>query len=147
MSSYLNFYLVPKKTEEDTKEQKPLLFTSYSRASDIYHVYKDNLNISYAGIEVQYTELTESDASLVIEDVKNNLEKAKIGLENRSHTYKELPNLSQEIVNNFIEDYSSTQEYIKELEDTLKELQFIANIVSDISIGFTDFEKVLINID
>lgn len=149
MSSYLNFYLVPKKKENDNKEQDPLLLFSYSRSCDIYQAYSDNLNPVYVvnDDKIYHTELTEADALSVVESVEKDLKRVKTGLENRIHAYKELPNLSQEVINNFMDDYTSTHEYIKELEDTIKELQFIANIVTDVSNDYTDFEKVLINID
>lgn len=149
MSSYLNFYLVPKKKENNEEEQKPLLFTSYSRNSGVYQAYREKVNPEYIGNdeEYHYTELTKEKAQYTVDDTKESLQTLKLRLDNRISAYREMPNLNKEVADDFIEDYVSTREYSRELEDTIKELQFIANLVSDISNDYTDFEKVLINID
>lgn len=147
MSSYLNIYLVPKQ-ENKEKESKPLLLTSYSRNSNIYQVYYENLHPVYIGTEeTQYSELTSEDALSVVEEVKENIKTVTERLHNKVKAYKKLTNLNQEAIDSFIDDYSTTKEYIKELKETLNFVQFIANIVSETKNGYTDFEKVLMNID
>ena len=138
MSSYLTFYLVPK-----GEDKKPLTFISYSRNNDVYQSYYEELNPAYIGNgdEPNYTELTPEKALQVVNTAKDDLKKAEKALNNRILAYKELNDTSEEA----IQDIASTREYIEELKEGLAELQCIYNWVSDI--GYSDFEKVLINID
>ena len=138
MSSYLTFYLVPK-----GEDKKPLTFISYSRNNDVYQSYYEELNPAYIGNgdEPNYTELTPEKALQVVNAAKDNLKKAEKALNNRISAYKELNDTSEEA----IQDIASTREYIEELKEGLAELQCIYNWVSDIE--YSDFEKVLINID
>jgi len=138
MSSYLTFYLVPK-----GEDKKPLTFISYSRNNDVYQSYYEELNPAYIGNgdEPNYTELTPEKALQVVNAAKDNLKKAEKALNNRILAYKELNDTSEEA----IQDIASTREYIEELKEGLAELQYIYNWVSDIE--YSDFEKVLINID
>ena len=137
MSSYLTFYVVPK-----GEDKKPLTLIAYSRSNDIYQAYYEHANLAFYGNgdEPNYTELTPGLAQHVVNIVREDLDKAKRNLQNRIDVYKELGNNSEEA----IQDIAETKEYIKELEETIVELQFIANLVSDIE--YSDFEKVLINI-
>ena len=138
MSSYLTFYLVPK-----GEDKKPLTFISYSRSNDVYQSYYEELNPAYIGNgdEPNYTELTPEKALQVVNAAKDDLKKAEKALNNRISAYKELNDTSEEA----IQDIASTREYIEELKEGLAELQCIYNWVSDIE--YSDFEKVLINID
>ena len=44
-------------------------------------------------------------------------------------------------------DIQSTEEYLDEQKGTLEELKHLANLVYECTNSWTDFEKVLINID
>lgn len=138
MSSYLTFYLVPK-----GDDKKPLTFVSYSRINDVYQSYYEELNPAYMGNsdETNYTELTPEKALQVVNTAKDDLKKAEKALNNRISAYKELNDTSEEA----IQDITSTREYIEELKENLSELQYIYDWVSEIE--YSDFEKVLINID
>lgn len=138
MSSYLTFYLVPK-----GENQKPLMFTSYSRSTDVYQAYYEELHPAFIGNgdEPNYTELTPNKALQVVNAAKDNLKKAEIALNNRIAAYKELGNISDEAV----QDIAETKDYIEDLKNNLIELQCIYCWVGDIE--YSDFEKVLINID
>ena len=83
MSSYLTFYLVPKKTrkkygydenegntetEEEISTGKPLVLFSFSRNNDVYQAYNNSLNPAYAGMEEKYTEVTYEDSQKVVND-------------------------------------------------------------------------------
>lgn len=149
MSSYLNFYLKPKEnkkryTEEGEVEvkltQEPLLLLSYSRNTDVYQSFDENLNIAYAGNEDKYTELTVKDCDEVINDVKNDIEKTERRLEISYKIAK------QNINDDLFSDIHSMEEYLDDLKRNLNELNQITNIVSEIENGYTDFEKVMINI-
>ena len=138
MSSYLTFYLVPK-----GEDKKPLALISYSRNSDIYQWYCDIINPAYIGNDennIKYTELTDKMAQSVVDAAEEELSNSKITLQNRVDACKELGHTEDAI-----DLVVSTKEYIAELENTVKELQFIAYLVSDTQ--YSDFEKVLINID
>lgn len=156
MSSYLSFYLVPKKTktkygydsekghtEEEIKvsEGEPLLLMSYSRSSEVYQSYNDTLNPVYAGDEDKYTELTYEDAKRVIEEFESDLKKTEKRL---SVSYKML---KERYDGELWTEIQSTEEYLDEQKATLEELKHIANLVYECTNKWTDFEKVLINID
>ena len=137
MSSYLTFYLKPK------EQEKPLSLMSYSRADNVYQWYRDIINPVYIGNDEnnpKYTELTDEMAQSVVDAAEEKLSDSKRTLQLRIDACKEL-GLTEDDVDLVV----STKEYIAKLEETTKELQFIANLVSDIE--YSDFEKVLINID
>ena len=138
MSSYLIFYLVPK-----GEDKKPLTFISYSRNNDVYQSYNEELSPAYIGNgdKSNYTELTPEKALQVVNAAKEDLKKAENALNNRIAAYKELGNISDEA----IQDIADTREYIEELKEGLAKLQCIYNWV--LNIEYSDFEKVLINID
>ena len=143
MSSYLNIYLVPYKKGKD--KQEPLLFTCYSRSSEVYQAFCKTLNPAYIGSEntPKYSELTEADAKRVVEEVEYNLEQSKNKLEYMVEFYKEV--MSEKIPKEAFEEYKELREYIEQLKSTLITVKGIHEWVS--GIGDSDFEKVLINID
>lgn len=144
MSSYLNFYLVPKKREGVSEEPKPLLFNSYSRASDVYTAFYENLRPAYigSGDTTNYTELTAKDVRRVIDEVRKDLNNAETNLKNRMEAYKAL---SDKPTDEAVYDYTSTKEYIEELKENIYDLEGIHTWIEDLE--YSDFEKVLINID
>ena len=88
MSSYLSFYLVPKKsakkhnyneegknieTEVKLSEGKPLLLMSFSRNNDVYQAYYEAMNPAYCGMEDKYTEVTYEDAQRVVKEFKEDI--------------------------------------------------------------------------
>lgn len=137
MSSYLTFYLKPK------GQDKPLMFISYSRSTDVYQAYYEELHPAFIGNgdEPNYTELTPEMALQVVNAAKEDLKKAENALNNRIAAYKELGNTSEEA----IQDIAETKDYIEDLKSNLIELQCIYCWVGDVE--YSDFEKVLINID
>lgn len=142
MSSYLTFYLVPKK-EKVTGEPKPMTFVSYCRSSEVYQEINARLNPAYAGMEEKYTEVTASDIRRVIASVQEDKAKAERNLQARVDAYKEMAN--GVIPDEAIDDYVSTKDYIQDLQETINALEGIYSWISDLE--FSDFEKVLINID
>lgn len=144
MSSYLNFYLVPKKKEGQEEEPKPLLFQSWSRNTSVYQAFDENLNIVYTGNEKVYTEITPSKVKGVIEYIEEDLKKVKKRLKETIKLFKDTAITSLEIYESYQNDCLSTQEYIEELEEQIADLQGILTWVSDLE--YTDFEKVLANI-
>ena len=143
MSSYLNFYLKPK-NKPDTE---PMRFINYSRASDVYRWFCEECNPAFIGSadKPKYTELTVEDCEKVLDAAKKNLEITNQRFADRIEAFQKLTNVDAEAVNAYTQDYTETKKFIRELEDTVAELECIYYWVSEII--YSDFEKVLINID
>lgn len=148
MSSYLNFYLVPKKKDE-VQNPKPLLFQSHCRSSNIYKTFYEELNPAYIGNgdEYQYSDLSADDVLYCINRAKRDLEITEKNLNNKIDAYKTImgPNIESPNLDDIIDSYICTKEYIEELKENIVDLQGIYDWVDGIK--YTDFEKVLINID
>lgn len=157
MSSYLSFYIVPKlskkkydynkddgNTEVEIKlsEGLPLLLFSYSRNNDVYQAYNETLNPAYAGMEEKYTEVSYEDAQKVVREYENDIKKSEQRLAINYKILKE-GGYSSELW----EEIHSEENYILEQKNTLEELKFIANLVYEITSTWSDFDKVLINVD
>lgn len=135
MSSYLTFYLVPK-----AEDSKPLALMSYSRSSDIYQYFDDTIHPAYIGMgdETQYTELTVAMVDEVLEDLKNDISKAR----KRVAEYEKHAAGNSEI----IEDILGQKEWIEDLEWALHKIEFIRDIVYEASCGWNEYNKVLCNV-
>lgn len=156
MSSYLTFYLVPKKTrkqydfdKDDGHTEKeielskglPLALMSYSRGDEVYQAYSETLNPAYCGMEDKYTELTVEGAQSVIDDYCKEIEDSEERLRVNYKMLKE-GGYSSELW----EEIHSAEKYLKEQKETLEELINIKNLVYEAT-NYSDFEKVLINVD
>lgn len=157
MSSYLTFYLVPKKTrkkydfnkddghtetEVELSTGTPLVFLSYSRNNEIYRAFSETLNPAYAGMEEKYTELTSKGCKDVIYDLECEIKSTEKRLAINYKMLKE-GGYSSELW----EDIHSMEEYLSEQKETLDEVKYISRLVYECTEGYNDFEKVLINID
>jgi len=145
MSSYLNFYLVPKKKDWMSEEPKPLLFNSYSRGTEVYQSIYEELNpVWYGnGDTPAYTEITAGDIKKVVNATKEYLERIETKLEHKMECYKKL---SVEDIEDAVSDYTSSKEYIEEVKENIADLEGIYNWMLDLE--YSDFEKkVLINYD
>lgn len=156
MSSYLTFYLVPKKTktrywhdengshEEEIEISKghPLSIMSFSRNNEVYQAYNETLNPVYAGIEDKYTELTVADAERVVSEYEQEVKSTEKRLE---ITYKMLKNGGS--CESLWGDIHETERYLDEQKHALSELKHLAGFVYEVTNSCTDIEKVLINID
>ena len=153
MSSYLTFYLVPKKSKLKYDPDKndyvkidlmdePLSLMYYCRSSEIYQTYYENLHPAYIDTEEKYTELTYEDAKRVVREYESEIEKIKKRLE---IDYKMLKEAG--ITDELWDDIHSMEEYLDEKNDCLKDLKYIAELVYTVTEDISDFEKVLINID
>lgn len=142
MSSYLTFYLIPK-----GEDKKPLALISYSRNSDIYQAYYENANPAFYGNseEPNYTELTKDLSHYVVNELREDLNNYEKSHEAKVKALQALPKLEGEALEEYLQETTSTIEYINDLKDTLKLVEFIDDIVNDLE--YSDFEKVLINID
>ncbi len=139
MSSYLVFYLKPKNSET------PLEFLSFSRSSDIYQAFNNEINIAYRGDEnTNFTELTPDKMSDVISSASESLQLAKNSLADFKEAFSVSPKIDVGMIEEFSHRCREKEEYIAELEENLNNLQFISKMVD--SIKYSDFEKVLINV-
>lgn len=147
MSSYLNLYLLPKKKEGDTVEPKPLLLYSWSRNTNIYSTFYEELNPVFIGNgeEPLYTEVSAQDLNEVVNTLSDDATEYENRIENTFEAYQKIPNLSKDIISEYIEDYTSSKEYINELRETCSFMRFLHDLLSDLK--YSDFEKILINID
>lgn len=136
MSSYLTFYLVPKK-----EGSEPISLISYSRNSDIYQYYYDNANPVFIGNndETQYSEVTLEKIDCVLNDLKNDINRALT----RVSEYEKQAAGNMEI----IEEIINQKEYISDLQYALHKLEFIRDIVEESTYSYADFNKVLCNVD
>ena len=154
MSSYLTFYLVPKKTkthykEDGTSEEvevskgEPLALMSFSRNSSIYRNFYEYLHPTYIGMgEPKYDELKEGDIKSIIYQLQEELEDSKKSHQNKIEVLKELgatPDL--DTLNQLIEE----KDILKEQEEDLEALKWLNSFFSNIK--YSDFEKILMNID
>lgn len=149
MSSYLNFYLLPKESKkkytsdgeiEIKLSTEPLNLCNYTRSSDIYQAFNDTLNIAYAGNEEKYTELTKDKMKQVIDDVKSDLEKAEKRLEINYKILREHYN------DDIWSEIHSSEEYVSDLKNVIKQLSYFEDLLDDVSDEYNDFQKILINI-
>ena len=142
MSSYLTFYVVPK-----GEDKKPLALMFYSRNSEIYQAYYENAHPAFYGNgdEPNYTELTKDLSHHVVNELREDLNKIEKSHEAKLKALQALPKLEGEALEEYLQETTSTIDYINDLKDTLKFVEFVDDIVNDLE--YSDFEKVLINID
>ena len=154
MSSYLTFYLIPKKTkthynEDGTCEEveiskgEPLALMSFSRNSNIYRTFYEYLHPVFIGMgEPQYDELRGGDIKSIIYQVQEELEEDKKSHQNKIKVLKELGNSPDlDTLNQLIEE----EDILKEKEEDLEELRWLNRFFAEIE--YSDFEKILMNID
>lgn len=134
MSSYLTFYAVPK--EEGIK---PIALISYSRNTEIYQYFNDNLVIAYMGTEdCPYTELTSDKVRIVLDDVIRDISRT----EKRIFEYEKYAAGNSEIINEIL----SLKEYLETLYYCRSRIEFIQEIVVDIR--FNDkLKAIYCNVD
>lgn len=150
MSSYLTFYVVPKKNEklkdewergiESMTPDKPLALLIYSRANPVYQAYYEELNPPYIENENPYMKVTYNMSLQVRDSVASEISRQEERLET---LYKMMKNGGD-----VYSDIMSAEEYIKELKDTKDECNHICSMIYDIDeLQCTDFECVMINVD
>lgn len=147
MSSYINLYLLPKQKEGDTITPKPLLLNSWSRSSNIYQAFYEHLNPVFAGNdeEPKYKEIKPSNLQALVLDLKHDLEAYKERIQAQTEIINSLKNISREILEEYRDEFMSSREYIKGLEDTIQFFESLYEILSDLE--YSGFEKILINYD
>lgn len=139
MSSYLNFYLMPKGGE------KPLHFCSYCRASEIYQKFYNELRVVYTGEDPQYQELTSEDVLRVLNNLESDIEDKESKFDNLVKFIMAVKLTKMDNIQELIKLHNDARESLDELEEVKQEIKYIFHWVREIE--YSDFEKVLINID
>lgn len=136
MSSYLSFYIVPKRKSEKEKK-KYIILASYSRSTELYHYFDEHIHPAYCGSDISYTPLSSEDVSSVLADFTNDISKAQARLTEYEKYAKDNPE--------YIDDIISMKEYISELEYWKAKASFIEDILSDMSC-YEEIEEMCCNI-
>lgn len=137
MSSYLSVYIVPKRKSEE-EEKKHILILSYSRSSDIYRYFDENIHPAFIDIEdTRYTILDKESLRVVLDDVRKDIDKAKSRLE----LYEKYASSNAE----YIEEIMSQKEYLEDLEYCKSQISVIEDIVDNAEF-YDDIEEVSCNI-
>lgn len=138
MSSYLSFYIVPKrKSSEEPK--KYILLLAFSRSSYIYQYFNDNVHITWIGNneETPYTTLTMEDIHRVLEDISSDMDSSK----RRLVEFEKYAAKNSDYVNEII----SLKEYISELQYVKHQTEFIALLLDGMEF-YEEIEEVCCNI-
>jgi coproporphyrinogen III oxidase-like Fe-S oxidoreductase len=139
MSSYLSIYIVPKRTSQE-EPKKHIILTAYSRSTEIYEYFSNNLHPTFIGNgkESHYTTITSSDITAIMQDFENDLKKAK----DRLVEYEKYASNNPD----YIEDIIDIKEYIHNLQYWKDKASFIMDIINDKDL-YNDIEEVCCNID
>ena len=122
MSSYLSFFIVPKRKSPEEPKQH-IIIASYSRSTELYQYFDENIHPVWAGNGEKYTPITIENLTLVLNDFNNDIDKAKNRLAEYEKYAPKNPDYIQEIID--------TKEYIKDLEVWRNKLTFLGDMLDD----------------
>lgn len=139
MSSYLSIYIVPKR-KSDKEKKKYIILAAYSRSTDIYQYFSENINPTYIGNgkEPLYTTITKGDINSVLADFDKDITSSKSRLTEYEKYVSSNPDYIQEII--------SLKEYISDLQYWRDKTSFIEDIIDSMNI-YSVIEEVCCNID
>lgn len=138
MSSYLSIYIVPKR-KSNKEEKKHILVAAFSRNSEIYQYFNENIHPAYNGNkEHPYTTITKDRIQDVITDLSRDISSSKDRLMEYEKYAKDNPDYIQEII--------ELKQYISDLQYVQGEVCFIEEMVDSINF-YEDIEEVCCNID
>lgn len=137
MSCYLNIYLVPK--SEEGQGSKPIFLTQYSRSTDIYSAFTENMVVPYVIDKDVYADLTPS----IMQEVKHDIEKSISTMRSRTNILYKM--LEKNYNEDLKDDIVSSEDFIKGLQEELKVIKKIEYIVSEVYSDWSDFDKVVVN--
>lgn len=139
MSSYLTFYIVPK--AKNDVEIDPIAIMSYSRNSDVYQSFRDNLNVAYIGMDDKpnYSELTTKKVDIVIADLNKDIKSAQ----DRIAEYEKHAAGNFEIIDEIL----SQKDYISDLEYALHKIEFIRDLVEEAENEWSNLKAIYCNVD
>lgn len=136
MSSYISFYIVPKR-KSDKESKKHIILTAYSRSSDIYQYFDKNIHPVWSGNEEKYTVLTLKDIDYVLKDLGNDIDR----LQKRLNEYEKYSQGNPE----YIDDILSLKESIQDLSSWKSKISFIADILNDMPC-YQEIEEICCNL-
>lgn len=139
MSSYLSFYVVPKrKSEAEPKDYR--IVVSYSRSCEIYQRFSEEMFIAYAGNEDKYTTLDLDSVTRVIKSFNDDIKKAQ----NRLTEYEKYASTNPDYISEIID----MKEYIEELQYWRDKTSFIQDMVEELSYNYeSGIEEICCNVD
>lgn len=138
MSSYLSIYIVPKRKSEE-EEKKHIIVAAFSRNSEIYQYFNENIHPAYNGNkEHPYTVITKDKIQDVITDLSRDISSSKDRLMEYEKYAKDNPDYIQEII--------ELKQYISDLQYVQGEVCFIEEMVDGINF-YDKIEEVCCNID
>lgn len=138
MSSYLSIYIVPKR-KSNKEEKKHIIVAAFSRNSEIYQYFSENINPTFIGsIKPNYTTITGKSISDVVVDLNKDINSSKDRLAEYEKYAKDNPNYIQEII--------ELKKYISDLQYTKGEVCFIEEMVDGIDF-YGELEEVCCNIN
>lgn len=130
MSSYLNLYVKLK-----NEEREPILLFSYTRSSEVYQYFNDELHPVFMGMdEVKYEELTYDKVGLVIDAIKSDIKK----IDKRVTQLEKHADGNREIIDEILSDL----EYREQLQDALNDCIFIRALVYETTLGYIKYTLV-----
>ena len=138
MSSYLSIYIVPKRKSEK-EEKKHILILSYSRSSDIYQYFNENIHPAFVGIEeTHYTTLNKENLGELLDEIRKDIDKVKSRLE----LYEKYASNNVE----YVDDIMSQKEYLEDLMYCKRVVSVIDDIVYNAEF-YDNIEEVCCNMD
>lgn len=136
MSSYLSFYIVPKR-KSDKEPKKHIILAAYSRSSDIYQYFDENIHPVWSGNGEKYTVLTLKDIDYVLKDLGKDIDRLQ----------KKLNEYEKYVKNNpeYIDDILSLKESIQDLSYWKSKISFIADMLNDMPC-YQEIEEICCNL-
>lgn len=138
MSSYISIYIVPKRKSSD-EEKKHIILAAYSRSSELYQYFDNNVNIVWIGNKevTPYTTLSKEDITRVLDDFSKDITTAQ----NRLVEYEKYATNNPE----YIQEIIDLKEYISDLQYWKNKVSFIDDMIESIDF-YNEIEEVCCNI-
>lgn len=139
MSSYLSIYIVPKRKSLGEKK-KHIVLASYSRSTDIYQYFYENIHPAFVGNneETPFTTLTKENIGEVLKDFNEDITNANTRLTEYEKYAANNPDYIGEII--------EQKEYINNLQYWRNKVSFIEDILDEKDC-YDEIEEVCCNID
>lgn len=120
MSSYLNIVIPIKETGNNSEDVKDSIsIVEVSRNNELYQAFSDTINIPFGSENAQ--ELTLSDLNIVYDDIKAEVNKTQIRLDElEKHAAGNL---------DIIEEILNWKEYIKDKQEVLNKVNALIDIL------------------
>ena len=136
MSSYLSFFIVPKR-KSDKEPKKHIILAAYSKNSDIYQYFDESIHPVWSGNEEKYTTLTSEDINYVLKDLSKDIDR----LQKRLTEYEKYAKDNPE----YIDDILALKESIQDLSYWKSKVSFLADILDDIPC-YQEIEEICCNL-